>query len=168
MKPPCECGRSYYARGLCGSHLREWLNAKAYGLDYCGPMPRYVAPSIWTSERHAELCRLFATGMKISAIAFEMGLTKNMVSGRLYRNDMLRRGRHINLLTTAERLAALDLLLPPPGVCGCGDVALSGGRYCAPCRDRMFIRPVKRDANTSLSFTMLAEGRSSYQSKRNP
>jgi GcrA cell cycle regulator len=45
----------------------------------------------WTEERVEQLAQLFAEGLPTAEIGRRLGLTKNAVIGRLYRNAMTRR-----------------------------------------------------------------------------
>ena len=99
---------------------------------------------IWTSEAQAALNQLFASQLAYTAIAQAMGVTKNTVSGRLWRRGM---GRRKPLLTTSkERLDALDALLPRTGQCQfaelkgpfCGEKAEPGSAYCALHHKRVY------------------------------
>jgi len=45
----------------------------------------------WTQERVERLAQLFAEGLPTAEIGRRLGLTKNAVIGRLYRNSMTRR-----------------------------------------------------------------------------
>jgi GcrA cell cycle regulator len=51
-------------------------------------MNNNVGPSIWTDELVAELTRLWAEGYSQSLIAEKMGITRNMVCGKVHRLDL--------------------------------------------------------------------------------
>ncbi|MDP6172868.1 MAG: GcrA family cell cycle regulator [Rhodospirillales bacterium] len=99
-----------------------------------------VAPGHqWTSERVAELSKLWASGLSASEIGRRLGITKNSVIGKARRLDLaMRRQPSVPRkpkVVTLERLTSTMCSWPDgepgkPEFRFCGAPAVSGKPYC--------------------------------------
>jgi hypothetical protein len=93
-------------------------------------MARRYANGFWQPERVAQLKELFDGGMLISDIAYRMGVTKNMVSGRLWRSKMSRRDN--GSASFESRMTRINKFPQNKGVClfGIGNPEEDRFRFC--------------------------------------
>ena len=95
----------------------------------------------WTSERVAELSKLWASGLSASEIGRQLGITKNSVIGKARRLDLAtRRAPSVPRkpkIVTLERLTSTMCCWPDgepgkPEFRFCGKPAVAGKPYCEP------------------------------------
>lgn len=94
----------------------------------------------WTSERVAQLSKMWATGLSASEIGRRLGITKNSVIGKARRLDLaMRRAPALPSkpkIVTLERLTSTMCCWPDgdpgkPEFRFCGVPAVNGKPYCA-------------------------------------